>query len=344
MAEPYFTLSRADRREVLSVIASHSGRPAHILEKDVYVVWTLAALFGSEFGRHLVFKGGTSLSKAYGAIRRFSEDIDLTYDIRAFAPDLVWQAGDEALPPSNSQEAKWSKAIRNRLPVWVSETALPVIKERLAQADIAATVRAENDCLAIEYEPIASGYGYMAPRILVEFGARSTGEPATVREVACDAAAFQPGLVFPVATPRVMSIERTFWEKLTAIHVFCLKGGIKGRLARHWHDISALDAAGITETALRNREIAEAVARHKRWFFEAKDASGAVIDYLAAAHGGLRLVPEGATLAALTADYEKMIADGLLLEEAEPFNAVIARCRTIQDRANEQTRRQHRSR
>nr|WP_241560126.1 nucleotidyl transferase AbiEii/AbiGii toxin family protein [Solirhodobacter olei] len=73
----------------MAVAASASGRPEHLLEKDVWVVWALDVLFGTSIGKHLVFKGGTSLSKAYGAIRRFSEDVDLTYDIRALAPDLV---------------------------------------------------------------------------------------------------------------------------------------------------------------------------------------------------------------------------------------------------------------
>lgn len=66
-------------------------------------------------GEHLVFKGGTSLSKAYGAIRRFSEDIDLTYDIRGLIPDLVGDRA-EALPPNRSQEKRWTREVRARLP------------------------------------------------------------------------------------------------------------------------------------------------------------------------------------------------------------------------------------
>ena len=97
MADAFLSLSAADRREVLGVAADRSGRPAHLLEKDAWVVWALAVLYGSPLGEHLVFKGGTSLSKAYGVIRRFSEDVDLTYDIRALAPDLVGDNG-EALP------------------------------------------------------------------------------------------------------------------------------------------------------------------------------------------------------------------------------------------------------
>ena len=79
--------------------AGLSGRPAHLLEKDVWVVQLLQVLFGTDYGSDLTFKGGTSLSKAYNAIRRFSEDIDITYNIRAIIPDLVADAGEDALHP-----------------------------------------------------------------------------------------------------------------------------------------------------------------------------------------------------------------------------------------------------
>lgn len=122
MADTFLRLPVEDRREALSVAADQSGRPAHLLEKDVWVVWALAALYGSPLGEHLVFKGGTSLSKAYGVIRRFSEDVDLTYDIRAIAPDLVGENG-EALPKTRSEERRWSSEVRRRLPERVAGVA-----------------------------------------------------------------------------------------------------------------------------------------------------------------------------------------------------------------------------
>ncbi len=88
MPESYFHLSAKDQADALAAGASASGRPPHLLEKDIWVVWALSTLFDSELGAHLVFKGGTALSKAYKVIQRFSEDVDLTYDIRALAPDL----------------------------------------------------------------------------------------------------------------------------------------------------------------------------------------------------------------------------------------------------------------
>ena len=130
MAETYFDLTAADRREVLDVAASASGRPVHLLEKDIWVVWCLDTLFDAEIGAPLVFKGGTSLSKAYQMIRRFSEDVDLTYDICELAPDLVGDAPD-ALPPSRSQGSRWTKEARKRLGIWVGDTAAPFLAEAL---------------------------------------------------------------------------------------------------------------------------------------------------------------------------------------------------------------------
>ena len=118
MAEAFLTLSLDDRREALGVAADSLGRPPHLLEKDVWVVWALDTLFNSPAGDHLVFKGGTSLSKAYGIIQRFSEDVDLTYDIRAIAPDLVGDSQD-AIPTSRGEERRWTRAARQRLKEWM---------------------------------------------------------------------------------------------------------------------------------------------------------------------------------------------------------------------------------
>lgn len=334
MADAFLHLPLADRREALSVAADQSGRPAHLLEKDAWVVWALATLFGSALGEHLVFKGGTSLSKAYGVIRRFSEDVDLTYDIRAIAPDLVGDNG-EALPKTRSEEKRWSSEVRKRLPEWVAGAAQPVIADALAAQALVAAIRVEGEKLFIDYEATAAGSGYVAPSVMLEFGARSTGEPASLRDIACDASGLVEGVVFPMARPRVMHAERTFWEKATAIHVFCLQERLRGdRFARHWHDVVRLDEAGLAEAAFTDRELANAVARHKGMFFAEKAADGSPIDYVAAVNGGLQLVPGGNASKALQEDYGRMVEDGLLLDDAEPFEALMARCADIAARAN----------
>ena len=99
----YQSLPKAERREALQAAALLCGRRTQLLEKDIWVVATLGALFEAPFGHHLVFKGGTSLSKVWRAIRRFSEDIDITYDVRGFVPELV--AGGDAATHAQPGEA-----------------------------------------------------------------------------------------------------------------------------------------------------------------------------------------------------------------------------------------------
>lgn len=334
MADPFLLLPAEDRLEALSVAADRSGRPAHLLEKDAWVVWALATLYGSLLGEHLVFKGGTSLSKAYGVIRRFSEDVDLTYDIRALAPDLVGDNG-EALPKTRSEEKRWTSAVRERLPQWVAEAVQPVIAEALAGESLSAVIRVDGEKLFIDYEATTAGSGYVSPSVMLEFGARSTGEPASPRDVICDAAGLVDGVVFPTARPRVMHAERTFWEKATAIHVFCLQERLRGdRFARHWHDVVRLDEAGFAAAAFADRELANAVARHKAMFFAEKAADRSQIDYASAVNGSLQLVPAGDGATALAEDYARMVDDGLLLDEAEPFETLMKRCADITARAN----------
>lgn len=80
--------------------------------------------------------------------------------------------------------------------------------------------------------PTGRGSSYVSPSVILEFRARSTGEPASPREVVCDAAGFVEGVSFSAARPRVMHVERTFWEKATAAHVFCLQARLRGELCR----------------------------------------------------------------------------------------------------------------
>lgn len=331
----FFQLSADERREALTVVAGASGRPVHLLEKDIWVVWSLQHLFGGPYAEHLVFKGGTSLSKAYGVIRRFSEDVDLTYDIRAIARDLVGDAASP-LPASKSQEKKWTKEIRARLLDWVSGKIVPLLSEALGKQGLPATAKADGEKVFIEYKALATGTGYVGPIVMLEFGARSTGEPSEPRSVVCDAAEHLRDVQFPTATPQVMRAERTFWEKATAIHVFCAQGAFRGggRFARHWHDVTRLDSAGFAEAAIADKDLAKAVADHKRMFFSEKDVKGGAIDYHAAVSGALQLVPSDGALVTLADDYRRMVEDGLLLDDAEPFDALLACCQAIQNKAN----------
>lgn len=336
MSDGFLELPISERGEALSFAASESGRPAHLLEKDIMVVWALSVLGASDFDSHLVFKGGTSLSKAFGAIDRFSEDIDLTYDIREIAPDLVAKTKD-GWPESNSQQKSWTKDIRARLDLWVSEEVAPIFQSAIDAAKLDAKVEMPGGgVLNIEYAALTGGTGYVLPRVLLEFGARATGEPAERRSIICDAAPHLPQIAFPTAEPRVMLATRTFWEKATAIHVFCRQGRFRGgdRFARHWYDLVRLDDVGIAAEAIADTELARDVAHHKQLFFAEKDEDGETIDYAKVVTGGLSLAPQGAARVTLEEDYAQMVADGLILGEAPAFNELMDRCAAIAEMAN----------
>jgi hypothetical protein len=336
MPESWFDLSAADQAEALEVAAGQSGRPAHLLEKDIWVVWTLAAIYNAPLGGALTFKGGTSLSKVYKVIDRFSEDIDLTYDIRALVPDLLRDGNP--IPLSPSQEKKISSAVRDRLPEWITQVVRPVVESALSASGLQAELRLagkDNDKLIIAYPAIKTGTGYASATIQLEFGARATGEPHQTQHVSCDIAPFIEGVKFPSAQPLVMAAERTFWEKATAAHVYCLQGRLRGeRYSRHWYDLAALAKTPHFDAAASDRELARQVAVHKSMFFSEKDASGVKIDYFQATAGALRLIPEGPSLVALENDYAAMREDGLLAFDQPAFAVLLTSCAAIEDKVN----------
>lgn len=338
MAESWFSLSRDDQVEALEFAAARTGRPAHLLEKDIWVVWVLSAIYESDLASKLTFKGGTSLSKVYRIIDRFSEDVDLTYDIRELAADLLKQGNP--IPDSASQEKKISSAVRHRLPDWIEATVMPVIAAALQKSRLGASLTLagkDKDKLILAYPAVRTGTGYSAPTILLEFGARATGEPHYVQPVACDIAPEIEEVAFPVAKPLVMAAERTFWEKATAAHVYCLQGRLRGeRYSRHWYDLAAIAKTSYFAAACADQALAQAVAEHKSVFFIEKDATGNKIDYFAAVRGQLQLIPAGESLVVLEKDYAAMLEDGLLPLNQPSFSEIIEQCRIIQDEANRQ--------
>ena len=183
---PFHSLNDKERLDILGVAAKDSKIQAYLIEKDIWVVQTLSALFAAPFGRDLTFKGGTSLSKAYKAIDRFSEDIDITYDIRAIAPGKALHS--DANPPamSRNEAQRLKDEISELLACWVNEVARQAVDDGLSKAGVAAQLEVDKGCIDVVYEPLfSSGGDFVKRRVKVEFGARSTGEPHKDVQIHC---------------------------------------------------------------------------------------------------------------------------------------------------------------
>jgi len=193
VAESWFSLSAADQREALEVAAAESGWPAYLLEKDIWVLWTLPSRGADEqLLASLTFKGGTSLSKAHGLIERFSDDVDLTLNIQHLWPEVDLSP---AANPSQAQARR--KAADQLLKPWVQEIPLPLLQRAVAAAGVPVDLSlkaAEPDhrqppTIVLHYQPLIpapdSSFGYVRPTVLLEFGAHSAGEPHGAIPISC---------------------------------------------------------------------------------------------------------------------------------------------------------------
>lgn len=266
----------------------------------------------------MVFKGGTSLSKVFGAIRRFSEDVDITIDHRDLAAEL-----DPFLPGlSGSQRRRITDALRGRVQTHTTNVVKPYFERLLHDefgSEAIVKLSDNGEQMHIPYETVVEpGSGYLREAtVFLEFGGRNITEPrksALIRPYLLDVA---PALEFPEAKVEVLTAERTFWEKATLAHAACCRGKTTGdHAARHWYDLAALAKHDIARSALADASLLEDVVRYKRVFFAG--------EYDGCSTGGIRLVPDEPLLSVLRRDYEMMIAEGLLYGAPSTFDDIMA--------------------
>jgi hypothetical protein len=219
------------------------------------------------------------------------------------------------------------------LPRWIKETVAPLLETVIREeglTHLVALQEPDNDILEIGYTPIVQGHGYVRPFVTLEFGARSTGEPNSQMSVTCYANDLVEGVLLPKASPLVMAMSRTFWEKATAAHVYCHGGRSGDRFVRHWHDLQKMRASDHFSTILSDKSVPDLVAKHKGWFFAEKDRDRKLIDYNEAVHGNLQLVPTGEKRAHLETDYRQMQEAGMFESSVMDFNSLMTACEEIQ--------------
>jgi len=326
-----------DRRELFTETAARLGfGSALIMEKDFWVCWALKHVVALEGQPRMIFKGGTSLSKVFGLIRRFSEDVDLGFHRHDLG--FSWQRDPAAPGLSTKQRDRLLTELEEAAKLHIRETFLPALtSEMAASLDAVPALRLDpSDTQAIIFEypqgltEAAYAGAYVRPRVLLELGAKSDHDPqvrGTIRPYAAEAFAGQ--FASPAADVPTLGAERTFWEKATLLHERAMrpKATQADRFSRHYHDVVVLARSSAGQAALAAPELLRRVAEHKDIFFK---VGGGV--YECANPGTLRLVPPNEVLTALRTDYGRMRE--MFFDDPMPFDELLAGLRTLEGRIN----------
>lgn len=326
----WFQLPDDTRRNIFAETGRRMGLPAMAAEKDWWVVHTLALIFAMDCAPALVFKGGTSLSKGWNLIERFSEDIDLALD-KKFLGFTEQQPGKKAI-----------NHLRRLLYDYIVNQFVPELAHRFTEAGFQEVevkaqdvVNHDQDPLVVEiyYPKLSESDTYLKPGLLVEIGSRSLREPFTRRTFSAfvgESFQGQPFADIPVTIP-VVNPERTFLEKIFLLHEEFQRSGEKvrvERLSRHLYDICRLWEAGFAEKAISDRVLWETILEHRRVFVKLAD-----VDYALHRPGSINFLPPQELLPLWEADYKQM-KENMIYGDTLSFNDLIERLSELQNQIN----------
>jgi hypothetical protein len=323
MTEGFQTVLAAsdeERRDLFVGAADRLRTNEQNIEKDFWVCWTLDALFNEleAGGPRLLFKGGTSLSKGYGLIERFSEDIDIT----VFREDIGQPATVEELEAlSGKKRNARLEGIKAACQEYIQGPMLEQLSVLLRQMLQTANLNADRARVEADpYDPdgqslllwyptaTAEGNAYIRRAIKIESGAKSALDPHAPVVVKPYIADDLPNLDLAVANVTTVDPRRTFWDKVVILHGlrrwWDCRGELKGggqRVSRHYYDVYRLLASETGRNATKDAEMAEDCVRHARMFFNRPD-----LDLASAVPGSFALAPHDGMLADLRRDYEAM--------------------------------------
>lgn len=331
------------RAGLFNATAQRIGTTPQNVEKDFWVCWTLDALFnGLPPGPRMLFKGGTSLSKGFGLIQRFSEDIDVT----VFRDDLGEAHWVEELQGlSGKKRVKALDAIREACEVFINGPLLAdltaVAGETAMRTHIPAgrlVIKQDKDpqTLLVQYPTATPSDGYIDKLVRIESGAKSALDPNSQRSVIPYLDPDVPGLDLLVPNVTIVDAERTFWDKVVILHGlrrwFDAKETLRNdghRISRHYYDIHRLLESDVGQRAIMDMNLGADCVTHAQMFFNRPTFD------LASAHPPtFSLCPEGQMYDDLARDYTAM--QGMIFGDAPRFEAVIESVATLEKRINAQ--------
>jgi Nucleotidyl transferase AbiEii toxin, Type IV TA system len=342
-----FLASAADeRRGAFLTTAAQLNTGEVNVEKDFWVCWTLDALFNRlpAGGPRLLFKGGTSLSKGYGLISRFSEDVDVT----VFRDDLGQHASVADLEALSGRKRKAKleeikAACQAHIAGPLKDQLSGLLAASLADAGLdAPQAHVELDAddpdqqtLLLWYPSVsAQADGYIRPAIKIESGAKSALDPNHPRVVKPYVDDVLPDLDLSIPNVTTVDPERTFWDKVVIAHGlrrwFEKRGELRGggqRVSRHYYDLHQLMQAAVGPAAAADRDLGADCVAHAKMFFNSPD-----LDLASATPGTFTLSPSDKMLAALTQDYAAMA--GMIFGDVSALDDVLASVADLEIRLN----------
>jgi predicted nucleotidyltransferase component of viral defense system len=317
----FYTIDKAEKIAIFNAIAAEKGMTPFAVEKDWWVSRTLNIIFQMDIAKHLVFKGGTSLSKAWKLINRFSEDIDLAIDKEFFE-------GYKGVI-SKTQIGKLRKVAGvYTTGTFFEELQKEFITKGFSELEFKIIYTGESDqdprIIEIYYANVVTQpTEYVLPRVQIEISCRSLREPFTVQTFGSLVDEFYADRDFaePLFTVPTVNPERTFLEKVFLLHEEFHRPTDKmrvDRLSRHLYDIYHLNKTGIAAKAINDKELYETIVSHRYKFSRVGE-----VDYNLHHPNTLNPIPPKEVIADWEADYAKMKEDMIYEENKPSFEELI---------------------
>lgn len=310
-------------------ISEKTGMAVAAVEKDWWVVQILGTVFEMPVGKHLVFKGGTSLSKAWNLISRFSEDVDLAIDPKFFGFE-------------GELKKKDITALRKAANQYISNTLYPELIQKMIEKgftnlnwDIINTQESDQDpkIILMYYPNVIESVGYIQPKVQIEIGCRSLREPQKIVEFNALVDEYYPNTSFAMPKIKVPTVvpERTFLEKIFLLHEEFSKPkqAIRiERLSRHLYDIYQLSKTQIKQKALNDVELYEIIVNHRHNFTRISK-----VDYNKHQPQTINPIPPTEVIKEWEADYNTMLTE-MIYDEAPTFAELIESLKQLKTEIN----------
>src|SRR5229473_1781042 len=325
----------AERQPYFEETAARQNSTTTAVEKDFWICWTLRHLFTLEAIPELRFKGGTSLSKVFGLIERFSEDIDISINRAALGFSGERDLANPHL--SGTKRKALDEELRAAITAEVKSKILPKLHHRFQVIlgkhgwELAPSKGENEEMTLLFHYPNAFEYNsYLRPQIKIEFG-RGDQRPSEKSTVTPFVTEMFPDIFREKsAAVVVLDCERTFWEKVTLLHAENHRPDptkLKARMARHWSDVAVMSTAKRFKDEKLSLDLLAQVIRFKKIYFAANWAH-----YDTAVPGTLRIVPNESLQAILRKDYQQM--EEMFPSKPLTFDEILTKLEALQQRIN----------